>query len=496
MAVSKNNLNRIFSQVVNDLDISEELFQRAERKYMDIARWLEENIQKYDFEIYQQGSFALGTVTKPINDNDEYDLDLVCEIANASDLTADQLKSRSYDWLNRYGKYERLKEKTRCWQVLYSDSLQFHIDFLPSLPSPSGDEGILITDKDDTYKTYKYIGSNPKGYAAWFKEQMATQYALQERKIAIEKYAADIKRVPRYAVKTPLQKAIQLLKRHRDILFKDDTDNVAPISIIITTLSAHAYNNEDNIYDALFSIINGMPHYISKLPDGTYSIKNPSCPTEDFAEKWNQHPERATAFFEWIEQVKLDLIENLISVDTSVQVGNLLKQSLGENIVQKSFATIDTGIAKTMLEESNEKNLALVPMRIQQLLSVPHRQKAPWSLPRGNRVIIKTSVTNKNGNSYDYKNDGTPIEKDSSIEFTALFGGLKQPYTVRWQIVNTGYEANLAKQLRGGFIESSNKGKHTHQESTQYSGSHYVQCFVTKKNQCLAKSDVYIVNIA
>jgi len=495
MLVNKSQINKIYTQVVNNLDISEELFQRAEKKYMDIASWFEENIQKYDFVIYQQGSFALGTVTKPISDADEYDLDLVCEINNASDLTAEQLKKRSYDWLNRYGKYERLKEKTRCWQVIYSDSLQFHIDFLPSLPLPLGDERILITDKDDNYKTYEYIGSNPKGYAAWFKERMAAQYALQEHKIAIEKYAADIKKVPRYAVKTPLQKAIQLLKRHRDILFKDDTYNVTPISIIITTLSAHTYNNEDNIYDALLSIIKGMPRYINKLADGSYSIENPSCPTENFAEKWNEHPERAVAFFEWIEQVKLDLVENLISVDTTIHAGNLLKQSLGENIVQKSFAALDTDVAKTMLEESNEKIFALVPVRVQQLLSVPHRQKVPWSLPRGNRVIIKTLVIDKNGNSYDYKSDGSPIEKNASIEFKALFGGLKQPYIVRWQIVNTGYEASLAKQLRGD-LEVSNKGKYTRQEGTQYSGSHFVQCFVTKNNQCLAKSDIFIVNIA
>jgi len=149
-----------------------------------------------------------------------------------------------------------------------------------------------------------------------------------------------------------------------------------------------------------------------------------------------------------------------------------------------------------MLIESAEKNLSLVPMRIQQLLSVPHRQKLPWNLPKGNRVIINTLVTDKNGDSYYYKSDGSPIEKKSSIEFKALFSGCKQPYTVRWQIVNTGEEASIAKQLRGG-LEICNKEKNVRQENTQYSGSHYVQCFVTKNNnQCLAKSDIFIVNIA
>jgi len=319
MTISKSQINSIYTQIVKDLDISEELFQRAEDKYMDMSRWLDENIQKYDFKIYQQGSFALGTVIKPVSDADDYDLDIVCEVSNIFDLTAEQLKNRSYDWLNRYGKYERLKEKKRCWQVTYLDSMQFHIDFLPSFHMNTADDSILITDKDDTLKTYEFIGSNPKGYLDWFKDRMATEYSIQERRIAIEKYAADMKKVPKYAVKTPLQKVIQLLKRHRDILFKEDTGNLAPISIIITTLSAHAYNNEDNIYDALWNILNAMPHYINKLSDGSYSIENPSCLTENFAEKWKEHPERATAFFEWIEQAKLDLLENVIMVDTTIQ---------------------------------------------------------------------------------------------------------------------------------------------------------------------------------
>jgi hypothetical protein len=36
-------------------------------------------------------------------------------------------------------------------------------------------------------------------------------------------------------VKTPLQQAVQILKRHRDMMFADDPEH-KPISVIITTL--------------------------------------------------------------------------------------------------------------------------------------------------------------------------------------------------------------------------------------------------------------------
>lgn len=45
-----------------------------------------------------------------------------------------------------------------------------------------------------------------------------------------------------------------ILKRHRDGMFASRYDE-RPISVIITTLAAHAYNGEEKIADALYSIL-------------------------------------------------------------------------------------------------------------------------------------------------------------------------------------------------------------------------------------------------
>ena len=66
---------------------------------------------------------------------------------------------------------------------------------------------------------------------------------------------AEIEDVKRRKIKTPLQRVVQLLKRHRDIMFKDDQSGNKPISIIITTIAASLYNEEDNIYDAMKNIL-------------------------------------------------------------------------------------------------------------------------------------------------------------------------------------------------------------------------------------------------
>ena len=59
-----------------------------------------------------------------------------------------------------------------------------------------------------------------------------------ERLVQAGMYAS-VDDVPVFAWKTPLQRSIQILKRHRDVMFWN-SPNLRPISMIITTLSAHA----------------------------------------------------------------------------------------------------------------------------------------------------------------------------------------------------------------------------------------------------------------
>ena len=71
---------------------------------------------------------------------------------------------------------------------------------------------------------------------------------------------------------------------------------------------------------------------------------------------------------------------------------------------------------------------------------------------------------------------------------------VKRPFVVKWQIVNTGFEATQAGCLRGGF-EDSDIGTCKRKEATAYSGTHFVQCFIIKNNVCVAKSKEFILNI-
>lgn len=70
------------------------------------------------------------------------------------------------------------------------------------------------------------------------------------------------------------------------------------------------------------------------------------------------------------------------------------------------------------------------------------------------------------------------------------------PYRVYWQVVNTGCEAIRANCLRGSFEEQPpQRGQLTRTESTLYSGSHSIECFIVKDGNLLARSEPFIVSI-
>lgn len=354
-------LDQFLLKLAEALDISETHFQEAKDRYEAVGDWLRrdgsDSLASFEPDIYPQGSFRLGTVTKPIDDADEYDIDLVCELKNLSksEITQKQLKQMVGNRLKANETYKRMlnkEEGRRCWTLNYADGAHFHMDILPSIPEndifksrlmrhgvPSHLTSLAISLTDKTLPNFDLIDSawpqsNPRGYAEWFKSRMRVRFEAI-RKAMAESLRASMEDVPEYRIKTPLQRVVQILKRHRDIMFQEDTDD-KPISIIITTLAAHAYNNEADLLDALINVVDGMPRYIL-IVNGVTWIANPVNPLENFADKWQEHPQREQKFRGWLRQVRADLTRILKEEDINT-VGDILKPKFGARAVNEALS--------------------------------------------------------------------------------------------------------------------------------------------------------------
>jgi len=480
--MTNEQLNDLFLRIAEELDISDTLFDRAVTSYTALGEYINNHCD-CSVGVYTQGSFRLGTVIRPLSDEDEYDLDLVCEVTGVPYTTPKDLKKKIGDILRESERYSSmLEEKKRCWRIEYSDEAQFHMDITPAVPDIKTTDAILVTNKNGD-SSYSFTFSNPKGYSDWFEERKATTEMIRKAAIFEAAGVEPVKKKNNKA-KLPLQRAIQILKRHRDKMFESNSDD-KPISIIITTLAAKAYNGEVGVYDAVNRILKIMSTFI-RVENGKYYIPNPSNPQENFADKWNSEPAKATSFFDWLKKAKNDIVA--VS-PTIIDDYTSLEDSLGETVIGRAVSETTPNT-----NDLNLPDTAYSSPAIKNAFSVFHRQKPPFKLPKYQILGIKATVTS-NGSSYSYQNNGAPTPKNCGIDFNLLVSPklLNGGYVVKWQVVNTGDEARRANSLRGGFETEANSTKR--HEETEYQGTHYVQAFLLKHGKCIAMSKEFIVNI-
>lgn len=334
-------LTELLEMVAKAIDIPEEMYHKAVEKYKEVGEWLcAEGSELANFEpaVYAQGSTRLGTNNRPITHADEYDFDGVIRLAfKKENTTQHDLKHRVGDRLKAHHIYRVIiDEGRRCWTLVFDDT--FHMDFLPAIPNEKRKpNGILITDKE--LREWQF--SNPVEYANWFKLRMVIDYPELRKSIEF-KLNASVEDVPSWKIKTPLQRSVQLLKRHRDIYFQDKPKS-KPISIIITTLAARAYRGENNVLNALTQIVPNLRRYV-ELEDGKYKISNPVEPEENFADKWTEHLERQRNFFDWLGQLEKDFA-GLLETEGLHNVEEQLTHMFGKISAQQAVKSFGQKLA-------------------------------------------------------------------------------------------------------------------------------------------------------
>ncbi|MEX2115290.1 MAG: nucleotidyltransferase [Bacteroidota bacterium] len=325
------------------------------------------------------GNFNSGTMIQPLNDDNDLDVDLVCRLeGKQAEWTQADLKWVVGNRLKQNRTIEKLlvlPDGRRCWTIKYSESAKFHMDVLPAIVS-SGYRTVLekafaardivgvdslairITDKKEAnYRTAtrpeEWLKCNPFGYAIWFEQ---TGSLLFGKSSIIRE---GLQPVPLYRKeKLPLQRVVQLLKRHRDMMFNGEDDK--PISIIITTLAARAYRKEANIIDALLNIVRQMPNEIEERYSPKHGrnirwIVNPVNPEENFADKWPDERKKEENFYRWMRQVDLDL-QNVIQQRGIPMIQESLEKPFGKDTVRKAIGSYAENLR--ILRESGGMRMA------------------------------------------------------------------------------------------------------------------------------------------
>ena len=341
--MDRNRINHLLTDIAEELNIPERTLKKAISSYDALAEYINNNAS-FSVNVFPQGSIRLGTAIKPINEDGEYDIDLVCYV-KGDVKTAAMLKNMVGDVLKNSDRYSKLllPEGRRCWTLQYAEDAHFHMDVLPAEHGDNqNDEPLTITDKENM--TYSFQSSNPKGYAKWFDKKQKGGESF---------HTLSIEKINSVNGKSVLQKSIQLLKRHRDLMYSSkpekEQDN-KPISIIITTIMAELYEGNETLLSMIEKFASSWTKCFTKDAYGNFVLKNPVDSDENFADKWIEHPERKVAFVEWIRKLEDDLAEsNFTSFTDKVKESEHLQRMFGQNIVMDAY--------KKHFSDDNEKSL-------------------------------------------------------------------------------------------------------------------------------------------
>jgi hypothetical protein len=130
-----------------------------------------------------------------------------------------------------------------------------------------------------------------------------------------------------------LKLVVQLLKRWRDVTYAKSIE-LAPISIVLTTLAANLYRRQESVSGALLGILEGI---VSEIPaTGRLVVCNPSNPKEDLSERWDKRPDAYVAFVTGVRRFAAQW-RKLNEQRGIAQIATSLEELFGETISRKAI---------------------------------------------------------------------------------------------------------------------------------------------------------------
>ena len=239
----------------DEVNLNQGRIDRLESGVRGVNYCLKENLKGYQ-TMEPQGSYALRTLIKPVDDNDEYDADIQIGMNWNPEWRPKDYVNEIYRTLKENRNYvDKLRLKTRCVTVDYAGD--FHLDVVPRV-TIAGMHYICNRIED------KFEETDGTGYREWFNEKNRITGGNLKKVVRLLKYLRDHK--SSYTVK----------------------------SIMLTTLAGNTICSEDKGTDAvsteadtLVTVLTRMSDYLQQHPYMP-TIQNPALPSENFNRHWSQ----------------------------------------------------------------------------------------------------------------------------------------------------------------------------------------------------------------
>ena len=227
MTKNKEDFRKFLSDHVN---VNDSRMKRLRRAVRAVDDYLSDNLKGYQ-NMERQGSFALGTIIKPVKKNDEFDADIQIVMNPNDDWEPKDYINAIYNTLDENANYsDKLRRKTRCVTIDYAGD--FHLDVVPRV-TIQGQHYVCNRLENEFEPT------DGNGYRDWFNEKNRITDGNLKRAVRMLKY------------------------------LRDHKGNFTAKSILLTTLAGNAIESWDEgseavstVADTLCTILTRMDAYL------------------------------------------------------------------------------------------------------------------------------------------------------------------------------------------------------------------------------------------
>lgn len=402
-------------------------------------------------DVIPQGSYAHKTIIRPVQENDEFDADILLYLNEIAGWKASDYVENLYACFRGNSTYkQKVSRRTRCVTVDYA--CDFHVDVVPYLERHSQK---YITNRHEN----DYELTDPEGYNAWLDEQNRVAGRYLVKVIRLMKYLRDYKNT--FSVKSILLNVLLGQQVNDAALLQDE----------------HCY---DDVPTTLRTVMNRLSTYV-RANENIPTILDPSGTGENFSDRWDQ--DGWANFRKWmihyaekIEDAYTEKDKDASLKKWQVVFGDKFKKAAG---AATSGALVKASANLPVLYHNTEQHLPE--------LGVPLALHPHYLVRLDGYVLKETSM-----GAYYLSNRGGKVSRGRRIRFSVASCNVPAPYEVFWKVLNRGMKAKEKDCVRGQIERGDRVWRNV--EPTSFPGPHYVECYIIKNGFCVAK-DRQEVNI-
>jgi hypothetical protein len=351
------------------IQLSPTKYEEARKHFIALCQYIdgpESPLYNLVAECYGGGSFATGTVIASKVSQNQHDVDAVIELKVDPSARPSTILSLLFDAVNgspgsRY--HGKVRRNSRCITVTYDDGVSVDLMPIARLPGAPDKAGHLFHWRSDSAESY-HKPVNPWAFARHFNESVEFDpsfvRAFEARRMLMEGVVAKAATEPLpeqtpLSEKSPRVVAIQLLKRNRDVRYRDRPGRKPP-SVMLCAFALEIGPSGSGLVDELLLLANHMENRLQREIDGRRQINlvNPAYLPDVFTDRWPENVHVQQIYVNDLRHLQKQLV---------LLKGDRLTATEMRIILENLFGETAAGYAVERFLEASQKDVETSSMR-------------------------------------------------------------------------------------------------------------------------------------